>query len=242
MGLFDYIRRLLGGEGDAGDDHGGRESLRASESTTDSSADASTASAEEGGVEGLEEMVNEIAEAGDGDEMTDEDAAEVRSIMSEVHAAAEQVRDAEDDDEDLEPPARFEREAAELADFWSEHDLDFTPASLERLDDFVDRQWEKDRFRDVETADDGVHVDELAFQGIVVQLGSYFGETLVRTHEGASWADDEDFGWAVTVDGPEGEATVNVFHVAQDCLREPSKFALTYETVVRESGVGEQTA
>lgn len=215
MGLLDRILGLFGGgNGDRGD---------ASERDEPDGSD---------GVEGLDEMLGGMTDA-DGD-----DASDLKGIMSEVNAAADQVRDAEGDDEDLDPPESFGQEARELAEFWSEHDLDFTPGSLQRLDDFVDQQWDKERFQDVEVADgDAVHVDELAAKGIATQLGSYFGETLVRSHDAATWTDHEEFGWAVTVDGPDGEVVSNVFHVASDCLREPSKFAMSYRIVTDESGI-----
>lgn len=140
--------------------------------------------------------------------------------------------------DDVPGPERFLEDAEELAAFWPEHDLDFTPGSLVRLDAFVDDQWDKDRFRGFGEHDgDGVHVDELVFHGVSQELGSYFGETLVRNYENAAWEEDEEFGWVVVVAAEDGELLSNVFHVARDCLREPSKFAVTHDNVVAHAGV-----
>lgn len=133
------------------------------------------------------------------------------------------------------PGDEYTEQAEELSEFWSEYDLDFTPASLDRLDDLVDAQWEKERFTDVDFGGDDF--DSAAFSGIVVQLGSYLGEVLVRNLD-AEWADTEAFGPAVVVRGADDDVTANAFHIAADCLREPSKFSMTYDTVIRETDTG----
>jgi hypothetical protein len=128
--------------------------------------------------------------------------------------------------------------ATELAEFWSEYDLDFSPASLARLDDLVDSQWESERFREAELGGEG-HVDDLTFTALVEQLGSYYGEVLVRTLD-AGWVEHDQLGTAVEVAAPgdvDDAAVVNVYHVAEDCLTEPSKFAVSFDTVVDQLGV-----
>jgi hypothetical protein len=128
--------------------------------------------------------------------------------------------------------------ATELAEYWSEYDLDFSPASLARLDDLVDGQWESERFRDAELGGED-HVDDLTFTALVEQLGSYYGEVLVRTLD-AGWVEHDQLGTAVEVAAPGGvddAAAVNVYHVAEDCLTEPSKFAVSFDTVVDQLGI-----
>lgn len=132
----------------------------------------------------------------------------------------------------------FRKQADEFAEFWSDHDLDFSPRSLRRLDAFVDCQWEKARFQDAKFGGDD-HLESMTFTGIVVQLGSYFGEVLVENHD-AAWEQTDEFGWAVTVGADEeGGVLSNVFHIAQDSLREPAKFAASYDNVVAHVDKGE---
>lgn len=128
-------------------------------------------------------------------------------------------------------------QAEELADFWPEHDLDYTPESLTRLDAFVDDQWDKDRFRAVEAGDEDV--DARVLEGLVRQLGCYYGEVLVRNLDG-EWVQHDAMGTAVEVSGESDESVVsNVFHIAEDCLTEPSKFALSYDTVTDQVDLDE---
>jgi len=232
MGLFDRLRGLFGGEDDE------PEVGPAGHAGSGSNA---------GGGDGVDEMIRDAPDldADDGVDAPAGDPAGGGATADESGDAPGAAPGASASGgpgaggDDLQPPESFREEAEELAEFWGDHGLDFTPESLQRVDGLVDAQWEDDRFRNLETAEDGLSTDELVFEGLVVQLGSYFGETLVRTHEGAEWRNDDEFGWVVAVDGPDGELMSNVFHVAKDCLREPSKFAVSYDEVVAHSGVGE---
>lgn len=122
----------------------------------------------------------------------------------------------------------FRERAAELAEAHPDADLDFSAASLSRLDALADEAWDKERFVDAEWA--GKDDRSREFSAVVLRLGAYFGEVLVR-EEDAAWVDDEDLGAAVRVFGEEEDAVVNVFHVAAGALREPARFAVTFETV-----------
>jgi hypothetical protein len=152
-----------------------------------------------------------------------------------------------DDDVDRVPPggptdeqrAELIGQAEELVTTWTEHDLDYSPESLVRLDAFVDDQWDEERFRDASLVADGdpEHVDDAVFTGLVTQLGAYYGEVLVRNYD-AAWTDSEEIGRTVVeVQGPDVSAQSNVFHVAEDCLTEPSKFALSHDTVAEQLGI-----
>jgi hypothetical protein len=128
--------------------------------------------------------------------------------------------------------AEFVDDAEQLADHFDDYRLDFTPDSLARLDGFVDGQWDADRF--AEATFEGDDSDSRVFSGLVVQLGAYLGEVLVRNHE-AVWVDDDDFGAAVRVGGGEADAVVDVFHVAARSLRDVAEFEATYERIERET-------
>jgi hypothetical protein len=122
-------------------------------------------------------------------------------------------------------------EARELVESWPEVDLDFTPESLSRLDAFVDEQWsDKERFRGAEIDfDDPEDMTDAIYTGLVLQLGGYYGEVLVRNYD-AEWTQERG-GVGVTIHGDD-EATANIFHIAGDCLTEPSKFALNHDHLV----------
>jgi len=126
---------------------------------------------------------------------------------------------------DPDSPERFATLAASLPDRWPNADLDFTPASLERLDDLLAGRPAPDRRDDTETSETDV--------APVETVGSYFGETLVRSQD-AAWVETEPGHWTVVVYG-DAPVTVNAFEVARDCLRDPPALGRAYETAVRES-------
>jgi hypothetical protein len=126
---------------------------------------------------------------------------------------------------DLDPPESFRVAAEAVADYWDDHLLDCTPESLRHLDSLVDTHYGPD---DAES-DPGTLSEE------AVRFGSYFGETLVRSHDG-EWQQG-GLNWSVVLEGPEGEATVNVFAVAAGALAEPAAFYETYREVATEIGL-----
>jgi hypothetical protein len=122
-------------------------------------------------------------------------------------------------------------QAGELLETWSDRPLDFTPASLPKLDRTVDARFENDRFRDAEIDLTGETDDETnaVYTGLVLRLGAYYGEVLIRAY-GGEWIQDAEGNTLVSVG--DDEAEVNVFHIAEDCLTEPSKLALNHDTLV----------
>jgi hypothetical protein len=133
-------------------------------------------------------------------------------------------------DQDHDPPASFRVAAEECADYWAEYPLDFTPNSLRHLDSLVDVHWDGDEV--TERLADGEDDIEDALAGATREFGSYFGETLVRSHDG-EWQRG-DLQWSVALRGPAGEATVNVFGVAGGAFTEDAAFYETYERVATE--------
>ena len=124
--------------------------------------------------------------------------------------------------------------AVEFADFWGEHDLDFSPASLSRLDDLVDAEWDGDRFAETTFGSDA-SFDDRAFTSVVRELGGYFGEVLVRQLDG-EWTDETDHEAAVVVGGPAGEFAVPVFEVAITSLRKQAVFGRSYDALLDDLG------
>lgn len=172
----------------------------------------------------------EAAEGEDGAAAADEGAAGGGEKGAAKSEAPESPADHEAVAEEL--GEEFRPHAEDFAADWPDHDFDFSADSLARLDAFVDDRWEKSRFADaVFNGDDDTSRE---FTGIVVQTGSYFGETIVRSSD-AEWVDDEDFGAAVRVYGEDEDAVVNVFHIAAGCLREPANFTDTYERATADS-------
>jgi len=161
----------------------------------------------------------------DGPDMAD-DAAELIT-EAETDDADPDVGDASEADTipDDDPRSEFVEAADELAGFWGEYNLDFALESLTRLDELVAEQWDAERFEDVEFGGDGYDAD--VYTETATQLGSYFGEVMVRQHDG-TWQQETGTGWTVAVpSGPDSEAagaTVTVFQVAEDCLTGESTF------------------
>lgn len=124
--------------------------------------------------------------------------------------------------------------AEELASVYGEYDLDFTPESLSRLDSLADAEWDPDRFADAEVGGDDM--ESGMYTQLVRQVGSYYGEVLVREH-GGEWIRQDDT-FAVRVSGDEGRSTVaRVFAVARDSLTGPAQFASDYNAVTDEAAV-----
>lgn len=124
--------------------------------------------------------------------------------------------------------------AVEFADFWGEHDLDFSPVSLSRLDDLVDAEWDDERFAETTFGSD-VSFDDRAFTSVVRELGGYFGEVLVR-HLDGEWTDQTDHEAAVVVGGPDGQFAVPVFEVAITSLRKQAVFGRSYDALLDDLG------
>jgi len=115
-------------------------------------------------------------------------------------------------------PARFGTLAERLVERVPEADLDYTPASLARLDEVL-AGLPADRRRGDDEGDPAP----------VATVGSYFGETLCESAD-AAWVETEPGHWAVVVYGD--SVTVNAFAVARDAVREPPALARAYETAV----------
>jgi len=164
-------------------------------------------------------------EVSDGPDMAEEATAFITEAEDSEEegddAGADRIENIPEDD----PRAEFVAQAEDLVDFWGEYDLDYSLESLTNLDDLVGEQWDPERFADVEFGGDDY--DSQVFTDTVTQLGSYFGEVLVRKQD-ATWQQETGVGWTITVpSGPESEAagaTVTVFQVAEDCLTGPSTF------------------
>lgn len=141
---------------------------------------------------------------------------------------------ADDDDPSDSGPAPVDTSdmaarAEELADFWNGYDLNFSPRSLARLDELADDEWDEDRFRDTELG--GSDMDSGMYTELVKQLGSYYGEVLVRSLDAKWTRRDDDI--AVAVDGATDAppVPVPVFSVAANSLSGPSVFATRFNDI-----------
>ncbi|EMA14573.1 hypothetical protein [Haloarcula marismortui] len=186
--------------------------------------------------------------------------ADVKATDTSEHAASQDVTadetaaTADTDESDLSAPsdsdstassmarswesgtvrADYADTAVEFADFWGEHDLDFSPASLSRLDDLVDAEWDDERFAETTFGSDA-SFDDRAFTSVVRELGGYFGEVLVRNLDG-DWTDETDHEAAVVVGGPAGQFAVPVFEVAITSLRKQAVFGRSYDALLDDLG------
>jgi hypothetical protein len=107
-------------------------------------------------------------------------------------------------------PTDFQNKAIDAVQEWERLDLDFSVDSLERLEDFA----EKEGARLDVLADEGSDDEAVAnlHTGFTIRTGSYLGEVLVRRFDG-DWERTEA-GWAVTVPVGDEAVTVDVFEIA----------------------------
>jgi hypothetical protein len=120
----------------------------------------------------------------------------------------------------------IESHAEELAAYWDGYDLNFAPRSLARLDELADSEWDDDRFRDAELG--GEDMDSGMYTELVKQLGSYYGETLIRSLDAEWTRRDDDIVVAVEGNTSAPPVPVPVFSVAADSLSGPSVFATRF--------------
>lgn len=204
MGVFDFFRTLLGGVGDA-NEPGGSTASEHDESAAPESGGEHSLDASRSGDAGVDDgRLTVPGEVGDGGRVPP--GALVANDRGEL-------RD----------------EAEELAEFWSEFDLDFTPASIPRLDELFATQQDRANYLRIELEDGRT--------GVMAPMASapacYFGETLVRTY-GADWTFDEDFGWALRFPGGE---VVNLFKTAHQALEGEPPFVRLHDTFVEQFGL-----
>lgn len=134
-------------------------------------------------------------------------------------------------------PDAFHEQAAELAEFWDEYDLDFTPASLPQLDQLLADQADSAGRMRVEL-DDG---RTATVAPIAASTACYFAEVFCRAYD-ARWAEDEDYRWALAVPTPRGgEVRLNAFGIAHDGLEGAPRFAVTHDALVVEVGLDGET-
>jgi len=127
--------------------------------------------------------------------------------------------------------ATYAAEAEELVSFWTEYDLDYTPESLQRLDALVSAEWDDDRFDDAEFGSDETF-DDRVFTSVSTELGSYFGEVLVRALD-AEWSDATATD-GVVVEGTDGPLAIPVFKVAGTSIRQQPVFARSYDSLLAD--------
>lgn len=107
----------------------------------------------------------------------------------------------------------------------SKKSLDYSPGSLKVVDQVLDDTWKKDWFKGRKIGD-MTDAKNMIYTGIVLSCGSYLGEVLNR-NLGGRWEQNDHmmFGWCANLD----RTRANVFHIAHECLFEPSKFYASFE-------------
>jgi len=127
--------------------------------------------------------------------------------------------------------ATYAEAAEELVSFWTEYDLDYTPDSLDRLDALVSEEWDDDRFDDADFGSDD-SFDDRVFTSVSTELGSYFGEVLVRELD-AEWRDEATTD-GVVVEGADGPLAIPVFKVAGTSITQQPVFARSYDSLLSD--------
>src|SRR6056297_1828126 len=114
-------------------------------------------------------------------------------------------------------PMDFRNKAVDAVQEWDAVDLDFSLASLERLDSFARKQGARLAVLRDESDDGGERVADM-HTGFTIRAGSYVGEVLVRELDG-EWVETDDY-WAVRVATGDNATTVDVFEVASHSFAE----------------------
>ncbi|MBO3754888.1 MAG: hypothetical protein FGF53_08465 [Candidatus Brockarchaeota archaeon] len=118
-------------------------------------------------------------------------------------------------------PAFFRHCSAECVEWFYSmmlKPIDYTPGSLVELDRVIDAYWPKELFKDVEMEDEENTYSTILLR-LVLMTGSYLGEVLVR-NLGGKWEKAEPSGWHILLK----ESSINVFQIAEESLRGPSRF------------------
>lgn len=136
------------------------------------------------------------------------DAIAARLGLAET-VGSEATTTVEAADVDTDAATRLRESAEDLAERWPAYDLDFSTASLERLQDLLSAELDAERFEDAELGDETDQASML-LTAHAVGVGGYLGEVLRREH-GGEWTDDG----LVVIDGQE----VDVIDLAVDCVR-----------------------
>jgi len=163
--------------------------------------------------------------------------AETPAFVETARQLGVEVDEDDDEDEAVETDeVRPEmREVAEsVPSTWDTYDLDFSPASVVRLDDLVEREFDPGEFDGVDVGGDDM--DAKMYRERLKQFGSYFGEVIVR-HLGGEW---NRRAGEVVVDvsaGSDGWITVPVFDVAGEGLRGAPRFVLEYNRCIEDAGL-----
>ncbi|PSQ56142.1 hypothetical protein BRD18_09130, partial [Halobacteriales archaeon SW_7_71_33] len=134
-------------------------------------------------------------------------------------------------------PEAFHEQAREFAGRHGAAGLDFSPASLARLDELVAD--EEPEWTTVELEDGR----EATVAPLAAAAACYFAAVLVRSYD-AGWVADEDYRWALSVEPPDGgELRLNAFGIAHEGLADVPRFAVTHDALVVELGLdGERVA
>lgn len=136
------------------------------------------------------------------------DAIAARLGLAET-VGSEATTTVEAADGDTDAATRLRESAEDLAERWPEYELDFSTASLERLQDLIAAELDAERFEGAELGDETDQASML-LTAHAVGVGGYLGEVLRREH-GGEWTDDG----LVVLDGRE----VDAIDFAVDCVR-----------------------
>jgi len=208
-------------------------------SGTDAGSQAAGQSSTDTGPSLFEDDQSPTDDSGPTTEATDEDRASADGTDESESASTEttESESASTESADEDPTAgdglraTYAAEAEELVSFWTEYDLDYTPESLQRLDALVSAEWDDDRFDDAEFGSDETF-DDRVFTSVSTELGSYFGEVLVRALD-AEWSDATATD-GVVVEGTDGPLAIPVFKVAGTSMRQQPVFARSYDSLLAD--------
>ncbi|MEM2929859.1 MAG: hypothetical protein QW797_03240 [Thermoproteota archaeon] len=145
-----------------------------------------------------------------------------RNETGEIVADTERITEA--------GPSFFRHCSAECVEWFYSMELkpiDYTPGSLIELDSVIDDYWPKELFKDVDMEDERDPYSTILLR-LVLMTGSYLGEVLVK-NLGGKWEKTASSGWHILLN----KSGINVFHIAEESLRGPSRFHDAFKLAVK---------
>lgn len=220
MGLFDFLGGLFGGGSDPDP-----QSEIAEETDLDTAGDATGDDGDRFPPEksGDQDRTDDDDTTGvdDGIDAADLDDRTVQLVTGSVTTEEVDVSSV---------IADLETRAEAFARAWPEYDLDFSRASLDRLDELARAEFDSEvsQNRGNRSVNDE---SALAVTEYTISTGSYFAEVFRRSTD-ADWGESDEGDLRLAFPGGLGDTSVDPMEVAERCLRGRDSFAARYDTVV----------
>lgn len=150
-----------------------------------------------------------------------------RECVADLEATLTRLDDREDVSDPKSLGVEMAAKATEFAATWDTYDLDFSPASLSRLDELVATEFDHREFATVPLYETGGD-ESMVLTARSLEAGAYLTEVF-RREVGGEWRDDDGFHFVVDADDP---VPVRPVEYAAECYRGTGSFRRLYDVIV----------